>query len=59
VHGKRERIAQEMHDSLGHVLALVAVQAAALGGDRKIRVAVVDDDGDREDPSDKVVHETR
>lgn len=30
VHGERERIAQEMHDSLGHVLALVAMQAGAL-----------------------------
>lgn len=30
VHTERERIAQEMHDSLGHVLALVTMQAGAL-----------------------------
>ncbi len=30
VHDERERIAQEMHDSLGHVLALVTMQAGAL-----------------------------
>ena len=30
VHAERERIAQEMHDSLGHVLALVTMQAGAL-----------------------------
>ncbi|MBK7820699.1 MAG: hypothetical protein IPJ61_06390 [Tessaracoccus sp.] len=30
VHRERERIAQEMHDSLGHVLALVTMQAGAL-----------------------------
>lgn len=30
VHFERERIAQEMHDSLGHTLALVAMQAGAL-----------------------------
>lgn len=29
-HAERERIAQEMHDSLGHVLALVTMQAGAL-----------------------------
>lgn len=30
VHAERERIAREMHDSLGHVLALVTMQAGAL-----------------------------
>lgn len=30
VHTERERIAQEMHDSLGHVLALITMQAGAL-----------------------------
>ncbi|MFT4135584.1 sensor histidine kinase [Microbacterium sp.] len=30
VHTERERIAREMHDSLGHVLALVTMQAGAL-----------------------------
>ena len=30
VQGERERIAHEMHDSLGHVLALVTTQAGAL-----------------------------
>lgn len=29
-HAERERIAQEMHDSVGHVLALVTMQAGAL-----------------------------
>ena len=29
-HAERERIAREMHDSLGHVLALVTMQAGAL-----------------------------
>ena len=30
VHAERERIARDMHDSLGHVLALVTMQAGAL-----------------------------
>ena len=30
LHTERERIAQDMHDSLGHVLALISMQAGAL-----------------------------